>query len=100
MQWMLEGNIVLQPCALSCLSIWCTMHIRESDLAPASATGQVFAIYDPSEGFQCIHDEQSEGNDCDDYEVRYCCPGKFFDNQLIYHHSKVQVGIAAIKIAN
>ncbi|XP_070562470.1 fibroblast growth factor receptor 2-like [Ptychodera flava] len=40
----------------------------------AKETGEVFSVYDVSRGFYCRNEDQSDGV-CENYKVRFCCPG-------------------------
>ncbi|XP_006823092.1 uncharacterized protein LOC102808889 [Saccoglossus kowalevskii] len=42
---------------------------------PAESSNQVFAEYNLEEGFLCRSADQAQGQNCFDYEVRYCCAG-------------------------
>ncbi|XP_070578635.1 uncharacterized protein [Ptychodera flava] len=39
---------------------------------PAESTGEDFAYYNPTQGFACKKDSQSD-RECMDYRVRFCC---------------------------
>ena len=50
---------------------------RVSDKLPANATGQTFVHYNAHLGFLCPNADN--GQSCDDYEVRYFCPGTGYE---------------------
>ncbi|XP_051516030.1 uncharacterized protein si:dkey-205h13.2 [Myxocyprinus asiaticus] len=43
---------------------------------PALQTGNVFQVYNPTQGFACVNAQQS-GGFCQDYKVRFTCPKSF-----------------------
>ena len=56
------------------------MSVRRVDtkeLIPKTGGRQIFKSYDTVKGFQCLKETQPDGSLCLDYEVQWCCPGKF-----------------------
>uniref|UniRef100_A0A673HU12 Si:dkey-205h13.2 n=1 Tax=Sinocyclocheilus rhinocerous TaxID=307959 RepID=A0A673HU12_9TELE len=45
--------------------------------SPALLTGNLFQVFDPHEGFECVNNQQQGGGVCQDYKVRYTCPKSF-----------------------
>ncbi|XP_016315950.1 uncharacterized protein LOC107668550, partial [Sinocyclocheilus anshuiensis] len=43
----------------------------------AYTTGDIFHVFDPHEGFECVNNQQQGGGVCQDYKVRYTCPKSF-----------------------
>ncbi|XP_062821910.1 uncharacterized protein LOC134294504 [Anolis carolinensis] len=63
------NGICAEPVAIS---------VQTLDGTPASQTGQTFAVFDATEGFACVNQDQvSEGKSCRDYKVRFSCPKSF-----------------------
>nr|XP_028596855.1 uncharacterized protein LOC114602603 isoform X1 [Podarcis muralis] len=62
------GKICAEPLAIN---------VQTLDGIPALKTGQKFSVYDPTQGFACINDEQKPGRSCHDYRVQFTCPGSF-----------------------
>ncbi|KAK7132370.1 hypothetical protein R3I93_018808 [Phoxinus phoxinus] len=46
---------------------------------PASQTGNVFEVYNPTTGFSCVNANQG-GGFCADYKVRFTCPEEWCSN--------------------
>ncbi|XP_070553091.1 uncharacterized protein [Ptychodera flava] len=51
------------------------IEVQTSEGMPAAETGEVFHQYD-AHGFICLDNQQDDGI-CNDYRIRFCCPGKF-----------------------
>ncbi|CAI5782741.1 Uncharacterized protein PODLI_1B026164 [Podarcis lilfordi] len=62
------GKICAEPLAIN---------VQTLDGIPALKTGQKFSVYDPTQGFACVNDEQKPGRSCHDYRVQFTCPGSF-----------------------
>ncbi|XP_070578631.1 uncharacterized protein [Ptychodera flava] len=58
------GEICASPSAI---------YAETLERVPAESTGEVFVYYNPTQGFACKRDSQSDG-ECMDYRVRFCCP--------------------------
>uniref|UniRef100_A0A670IMW0 WxxW domain-containing protein n=1 Tax=Podarcis muralis TaxID=64176 RepID=A0A670IMW0_PODMU len=69
------GKICAEPLAIN---------VQTLDGIPALKTGQKFSVYDPTQGFACINDEQKPGRSCHDYRVQFTCPGSFCSGEFHY----------------
>ncbi|XP_070578632.1 uncharacterized protein [Ptychodera flava] len=58
------GKICASPSAI---------YAETMDGVAAESTGEVFEHYNPTQGFICKKDSQSDG-ECMDYRVKFCCP--------------------------
>ncbi|XP_044233372.1 mucin-5AC-like isoform X2 [Thunnus albacares] len=50
--------------------------VTTDTLTPAISTGEIFHLYNPTQGFVCRKKDQKSGT-CRDYKVRFGCPCKY-----------------------
>ncbi|XP_037134958.1 transmembrane protein 269 isoform X1 [Syngnathus acus] len=62
------GVICAQPVAVEAMTV---------SGIPAHKTGDVFQMYDATQGFACVNDDQPGEKQCEDYKVRFTCPPDF-----------------------
>lgn len=50
--------------------------VTTDTLTPAISTGEIFHLYNPTQGFVCCKEDQKSGT-CHDYKVRFGCPCEY-----------------------